>query len=205
MENSIEKTLEESALRDCKKVWERRFNFSKAELIDIFGRDEVVRICTEKMTELLPEYDAHKRLFKGKMRYLKLRKFNEVEEYIIQGFLELGHKDRAIEIKNQIKYLASLYLKAQNKSPVFKNSLTDEEIERAREYPTHELYEGGKYKTSHAFIALCIFHKEKTPSLFIYEDWHFHCYACGAHGNNAIDYLMKFKNLTFKEAVQNLI
>ena len=49
----------------------------------------------------------------------------------------------------------------------------------------------------------CPFHAEdRTPSLAVYHD-HFHCFACGVHGN-AFDWLMKRNNIEFKEALQML-
>lgn len=49
---------------------------------------------------------------------------------------------------------------------------------------------------------LCPFHKEKTPSFYVYDD-HYHCFGCGAHGS-AIDFAMQTENLSFPEAVRRL-
>lgn len=52
--------------------------------------------------------------------------------------------------------------------------------------------------------ALCPFHKEKTPSFFIYVNQNsFHCYGCQAHGD-VITFKMKIDNISFKEAVKEL-
>lgn len=40
-------------------------------------------------------------------------------------------------------------------------------------------------KSGKSFVVKCPFHKETHPSLHIYEDGHFHCYGCGAHGDIA--------------------
>ncbi len=47
--------------------------------------------------------------------------------------------------------------------------------------------------------ACCPFHEEKTPSFTIYEDDHYHCFGCGAHGD-AIDFLRRIEGLSFAEA-----
>ncbi len=52
--------------------------------------------------------------------------------------------------------------------------------------------------------ALCLFHNDKTPSMHLYESntnkaAHFHCYACGAHGD-IFSLVMKVNNLSFIEA-----
>ncbi len=54
------------------------------------------------------------------------------------------------------------------------------------------------------FIALCPFHKEKTPSFHIDDQKEFyHCFGCGAHGN-MINFVMESENLPFFEAVTKI-
>ncbi|MGE0858004.1 MAG: DNA primase [Gammaproteobacteria bacterium] len=54
------------------------------------------------------------------------------------------------------------------------------------------------------FQALCPFHGEKTPSFTISREKQFyHCFGCGAHGS-AIGFLMKYRNLEFPEAIEEL-
>ena len=52
------------------------------------------------------------------------------------------------------------------------------------------------------FVALCCFHREKTPSLWVYPE-HFHCHGCGAHGD-VISVVMQKEGLGFVEAVEAL-
>lgn len=51
---------------------------------------------------------------------------------------------------------------------------------------------------------VCPFHKESTPSFFIYPNNSYHCFGCGAHGNNAIDFLINRFGYTFIEACKIL-
>ncbi len=54
------------------------------------------------------------------------------------------------------------------------------------------------------FLACCPFHQEKTPSFTVSPTKQFyHCFGCGAHGT-AIDFIMKYANLSFVEAIQHL-
>lgn len=54
------------------------------------------------------------------------------------------------------------------------------------------------------FIALCPFHKEKTPSFHIDDRKEFyHCFGCGAHGN-IFNFVMETENLPFGEAVTKI-
>ena len=50
--------------------------------------------------------------------------------------------------------------------------------------------------------ALCPFHNDRNPSLFVDDD-HYHCYACGEHGD-VIDLTAKLFGLKLYEAAQNL-
>ncbi|MCB0359571.1 MAG: DNA primase, partial [Bdellovibrionales bacterium] len=53
-------------------------------------------------------------------------------------------------------------------------------------------------------VGLCPFHKEKTPSFYVWEDEsRYHCFGCGQHGS-AFDFVMATKGLTFPEAVRLL-
>jgi hypothetical protein len=50
--------------------------------------------------------------------------------------------------------------------------------------------------------ALCPFHNDRNPSLFVDDD-HYHCYACGEHGD-VIDFTAKLYGLKLYEAAQKL-
>ncbi len=50
--------------------------------------------------------------------------------------------------------------------------------------------------------ALCPFHNDRHPSLLIADD-HFHCFACGAHGD-VIDFVAMLYGLSLTEAAQKL-
>ena len=63
-----------------------------------------------------------------------------------------------------------------------------------------------RVETSTKSKALCPFHDDKTPSLLIDSSrdrgrQHFHCFACGAHGD-AIDLVKERLNIGFREAVE---
>ena len=50
--------------------------------------------------------------------------------------------------------------------------------------------------------ALCPFHNDRNPSLSVYDD-HYHCFACGEHGD-VIDLTAKLFGLKLYEAAQKL-
>lgn len=54
------------------------------------------------------------------------------------------------------------------------------------------------------YIALCPFHKEKTPSFSVSaEKQIFHCFGCHA-GGNVFTFVMKIENMSFPQAVEHL-
>lgn len=52
-------------------------------------------------------------------------------------------------------------------------------------------------------VACCPFHAERSPSLQIYDDGHYHCYGCGAHGD-AIALIRDRERCEFVDAVELL-
>src|ERR1700690_4327846 len=54
------------------------------------------------------------------------------------------------------------------------------------------------------FVALCPFHKEKSPSFNVNPQKQiFHCFGCHK-GGNVFTFVKEFENLTFPEAVRRL-
>lgn len=59
-------------------------------------------------------------------------------------------------------------------------------------------------KAGRHFKGLCPFHQEKTPSFTVNTDLQiFKCFGCGESGN-VFNFLMKYENITFIEAVEKL-
>lgn len=57
-------------------------------------------------------------------------------------------------------------------------------------------------KSGSNYMGCCPFHHEKTPSFCVTPSKQmYYCFGCKEHGN-AIDFLMKYKNLSFVEAVE---
>lgn len=53
------------------------------------------------------------------------------------------------------------------------------------------------------YVALCPFHKEKTPSFYVNEEGMFHCFGCGK-GGDLFNFIMEMEKLNFIEAVKFL-
>lgn len=86
------------------------------------------------------------------------------------------------------------------------NSITDAEIERAKEYPIEELYEGTlRNGGSGRQVGICPFHgPERTPSFYIFPENKAHCFGCSWSGDS-IAFYMRNNGVQFIQAVKSLI
>ena len=57
-------------------------------------------------------------------------------------------------------------------------------------------------EVNHYGMALCPFHNDRYPSLYVADD-HYHCFACGEHGD-VIDFAARLFGLPLYEAAQRL-
>jgi len=79
--------------------------------------------------------------------------------------------------------------------------LTDDELQLIREVSIHRILSVSNQ--GRKIPLRCPFHNERTPSFYLYPDNSYHCYGCGAHGNNALDFALGF-NRGFAEALDFL-
>ena len=57
-------------------------------------------------------------------------------------------------------------------------------------------------EVNHYGMALCPFHNDRYPSLYVADD-HYHCFACGEHGD-VIDFVSKLFRLSLYDAAQQV-
>ena len=79
------------------------------------------------------------------------------------------------------------------------NMITDEDIQKAKEYPLESLLPEEVKRG----MTLCPLHNEKSPSFQVKKNNTWVCYGCGEHGDS-IDLYQKLNNTSFLEAVRNL-
>lgn len=179
----------------------QKFRF--AELVDIYGSDEVRQILRDKIPE---EYGRYRLLldhYRIKVAYIKWRNFSEFKEWFWLRWLEETCGKRLAESAKLLKKFAYQYETISGPKPS-SNTISLQKIETAREYPIADLYDGKLRRSGSNLVGLCPFHQEKTPSFYVYRDNSFHCFGCSKHGNNAIDFLMARDGLEFPEAVRRL-
>ena len=58
-------------------------------------------------------------------------------------------------------------------------------------------------KEGREWKGLCPFHAEKTPSFTVFDEGHFHCFGCGAHGT-VFDFVMNTEGVEFPAAADRI-
>ena len=62
-----------------------------------------------------------------------------------------------------------------------------------------------KINASGYYVLRCPFHDDSKPSLNLHSvDGHYKCHSCGAKGGSIIDFYMRYKGLSYKEACKEL-
>lgn len=165
-----------------------------------FGKSDLKPIFETKIRECAAEIRIPRRWTKAQRDYLMAR---IGPSYVWEiKFSELLRVNR---VRERMAYWSRLYLACLPDKPVGKDRLTSSQIQQAREYSTDQLYTDRLIRSGRNQKACCPFHEERSPSFYFYSDGSFHCFGCGAHGSNAVDYVMKLDKKTFPEAVRSLI
>ncbi len=79
--------------------------------------------------------------------------------------------------------------------------LNQEMLDLYRKVPLHRLV--GNPNISRKIKIRCPIHNDRTPSMTLYPNGSWHCFGCGAHGHNAIDFCMALGS-TFQEALEEI-
>jgi len=112
------------------------------------------------------------------------------------------------ELQKAEKKYKTLYIEyATLKANWIKNDkITDDVIQKCREVPVETLIPSHQMKDvgGGRLMTTCPFHDEQKPSFFVFPDNSWHCFGCSAHGQNAIDIVIKLRDTGFYEAVKYL-
>lgn len=164
-----------------------------------------------KIEELLERYDFVENRYKHNVA-LCHRLFDDLEDFTLEFYLsfEVHSVTELLFIKKWLKYWKRVYETVTEEELIPKeefedNRFTNDQLDRAREVPIEQMYEGNLRTMYGKSVGLCPFHEENTPSFTIFnEENKFHCFGCQTHGD-AIDFYMKTRGVEFVEAVKGLL
>lgn len=168
------------------------------EVYVCFDRDDAGRRGALKVAGLLP----HARIVELPQ---EVGDHGDVSDFLV------GLKRRTKDFENLLRDAKPAPAKEEAASPhAFSPSLSRdirERLERAKEaIPIDQVV--GLYvplrPSGAKRIGRCPFHEDRTPSFVCFPNTKtFHCFGCGAHGD-AVDFLSRYLNLTFLEALDTL-
>jgi hypothetical protein len=171
--------------------------YTPKELLQIFPEAE--QMIADKLIEVYGEIVCLRNKIMTLKSQAKDVSSDEFEQWFYKALVDFHWQD---ELEAKLKEHNNL--KAYQYTIAGKEGIDDYAIMRAREYSIIELASRDlTVKRSGArYVCSCPFHNEKTASMCLYphNNTYFCFGACGAFGDS-IDWVMKFRNLTFKEAV----
>ncbi len=185
------------------------FNFEEKDIFEIIDEEiefqnNIAKEKKEWEKSLLSKKEAEnifltdKTITKDKIFEMKRKHLQSLYENICYKLYEAEARgefvDEFMKVKNKIKFEYEVYT-FQPDYP--KDQITDEEIERADAREISDFIDTGR----RGFIC-CPFHKEKNPSMHITKN-KFYCFGCNEKGRT-INFVMKYYNLNFKEAVKKI-
>lgn len=183
------------------RAWQNtRDILSQKELYEIFLKDSP-EIITDKIRELSKEYGKLEKAILEHIRLIQKESRDKSERLVLQGILEQIHIRELLAIEKEIKRLHTY----RNFQSGKENIIID--IDKAKHFPIDRLVDQTVRlrKMGDRLVGLCPFHKEKTPSFYLYANTNsFYCYGCNM-GGDVIHLTRLLYGFSFPEAVKHLI
>lgn len=166
--------------------------------------DGLIEIIKEKLTIALDAQNNLKELRKKRIKLLL--NFIPEKHHWFYLKLEVQLFSEYYVISKWINYWLNLWYAVNDIKPKMKkfNKYSALDIQKAKEFPIGNLYEGILRKSSSRLNGLCPFHQEKHGSFFIFPNNTWYCFGACSQGGDAINFVMKLRNINFIEAVKYL-
>ncbi len=175
-----------------KEWYEDRVRYSEKELLEIFP--EAKDYLREKSKNNLDKIAWLEFQIRDSLTNIKKKPFGYFTDWFRREIIKVFLGETYENLLKETKKIAWLLRPPEEQK---KQVIPAWEIERAKNVPFTELLDISK-----GDFAICPFHSEKTPSLYCKNNF-YHCFACGETGDT-IKFVMKTRNLSFKEAVRFL-
>ncbi len=114
-----------------------------------------------------------------------------IQEWIKEDFPE--------EFKEERRHTYMIMQSLETGKPLWKYQ---DEVEKARQVPLVDFLRSRGIIKQNEYMIKCPFHNDRVPSLDTRKNFYY-CYGCGAKGDT-IDFVMKYENVSFKQAIQIL-
>lgn len=176
--------------------------FTDTELLKIFPEAKIIILL--KIQELKTESVNLINSIKRKFRAIQKQSAPE-NQWFWRKAVKHFDGQKLMEIQKHLMRLRRQLAITQYKKP--KNgAITEELIQQARCVPLIDIANQRikLRRSGKAFVGLCPFHNEKTPSFYIYPtNNNFYCYGC-QKGGGAISFIMELEKNSFREAIKYL-
>lgn len=188
-------------MKDLNQVLILSPRLSDTELLAIFP--EAKHIVADLIKELTSKRNELVTYIGDELVLINAQSSDEIYRYFWKLWLMLneGEELNMVDVK-----LARLYLlqHAIEGKPVSKGWMSDYDIKAARSYPVQDLFDVVFRRSGNRLVGLCPFHKEKTPSFYVFLNQNnVHCFGC-QKSFDSIGAYMELNSCDFKEAVSCL-
>lgn len=171
-----------------------------------FFSDALKEIIPEKIRLALKAQNSLKNIRRKRLKLI-LQNIPQKDQFFYFA-LEAHLFSEYFVILQWVSYWLNLWYRVtkspKQKQDINRRKFSDLDIQKARDYPIPDLYQGILRKSGDKFFGLCPFHTEKHASFFIFPNNCWHCFGACSEGGDAISFLMKLRNLDFLSAVQQL-
>lgn len=167
------------------------------ELFETFGKDGV-QIAKENIKRLEEEV---KEINERSLQYL-IELYKKNYQISFKDLMaDVARNTSGAQVKEREDHIKRLNRFISASKPSREGTITDSDIQAAREVPIEDYMEFNK-----SGFARCPFHGERTPSMKLYRDKNrVHCFGACAKGFDVIDIVMHQNEIPFLEAVKLIL
>lgn len=161
---------------------------------------ENLKACRQKLQTEAPAlerlyYDSYYGLHSDKTLDEKTRNF---WAYLFKELFFVGPLNK---LRARIKeYERLLTIHRWQKNGGLQNGISGQDIARAKSHPLSNFI-----KIERSGFAFCPFHEERTPSFKVWKNNRWWCFGECQAGGDSIDFIMKLRNISFRDAVNMLM
>ncbi len=169
--------------------------YSEKELLKIFP--EAKEIAPDKIEEWETKKKHLIKTIKEKLKIIKHTKLDDFSRFFWRDYVKIFDGEDLLETEKHITRLSRMLSEKRVQGRISEN-----DIEKALQTPIENLINQPLKKCGNKLKVSCPFHRDKTPSFYIYlESNSFFCYSC-QRGGNTINLVRSLYGYSFIESVK---